>query len=258
VVTGQRRGTTSLIVVVLIIVGIAGGAIAAEIVLSKGAAAPILTGSPASSVSTSAASGQAALSPAAIYRQAAPGVVTINTQSGQSRRPSAGTGSGIVLNRNGEILTNAHVISGADQIQVTFEDGTTVPASVVNTNTNADLAVIRVQVSSSSLHPLTLGNSDAVLVGDSVYAIGAPFGHPESMSSGIVSGLNRTDQTTGLQGLIQTDARINPGNSGGPLLNTLGQVIGINVAIDSPVAGSVGVGFAIPVKAVRQVSGSGL
>lgn len=256
--TGQRRGTTSLIVVVLIIAGIAAGAIAAEIVLSKGATAPTLSGSPASSVGTSAGSAQSALSPAAIYRQAAPGVVTIATQSGQSRRSGEGTGSGIVLNRNGDILTNAHVINGADQIQVTFSDGSTAPASVVNTNTSADLAVIRVQVSSSRLHPLTLGNSDTVLVGDGVYAIGAPFGHPESMSSGIVSGLNRTDPTSGLHGLIQTDARINPGNSGGPLLNTLGQVIGINVAIESPVAGSVGVGFAIPVKAAHQVSGSGL
>lgn len=254
--TGQSRSTTPLIIIVLLIVGIAGGAIAAEIVLSRGAAVP--SESTASSLKTSAASAQPAMSPAAIYRQAAPGVVTITTESGQLPRSGESTGSGIVLNRNGDILTNAHVINGANQIRVTFSDGSTVSASVVNTDTNADLAVIRVQVSGSSLHPLTLGNSDTVLVGDTVYAIGAPFGHPESMSGGIVSGLNRTDQTSGLHGLIQTDARINPGNSGGPLLNTLGQVIGINVAIESPVAGSVGVGFAIPVKAVHQVSGSGL
>lgn len=241
--------------VLLVVAGIAAGAITAELLISHGTGAP----SGASNLAATATGGvaQTALSPAAIYRQAAPGVVTISTQSGQFRRATEGTGSGIVLDRNGDILTNAHVINGADQIQVTFLDGTTVDASVVNSDTNADLATIRVSVAASSLHPLTLGNSDDVLVGDSVYAIGAPFGHQESMSAGVVSGLNRTDQASGLHGLIQTDARINPGNSGGPLLNTLGQVIGINVAIQSPVQGSVGVGFAIPIKHVPQAGGSG-
>jgi S1-C subfamily serine protease len=255
-VTGQRRNTTVLVVLVLLVVaGIAAGAITAELLISHGTATPASATNAAATASGGSA--QTALSPAAIYRQAAPGVVTISTQSGQFRRATEGTGSGIVLNRNGDILTNAHVITGADQIQVTFLDGTTVGASVVSSDTNADLATIRVSVAASSLHPLTLGNSDNVLVGDSVYAIGAPFGHQESMSAGVVSGLNRTDQASGLHGLIQTDARINPGNSGGPLLNTLGQVIGINVAIQSPVAGSVGVGFAIPIKHVPQAGGSG-
>jgi S1-C subfamily serine protease len=101
-----------------------------------------------------------------------------------------------------------------------------------------------------------LGNSDTVLVGDTAYAIGAPFGLVESMAKGIVSGLNRTDPATGLTGLIQTDARINPGNSGGPLLNAQGEVIGINDSIESPVAGNVGVGFAIPINAVKRLLGS--
>jgi len=255
-VTRQRNPSTLVAVVLLLLAALAAGAIAAELVLARVNAAPALTGSTASTANAAAA--QTALSPAAIYKQVAPGVVTITTQTGQSRRSGEGTGSGIVLNRNGDILTNSHVITGANQIQVTFSDGNAVAASVVSTNTGADLAVLRVSVSASSLHPLTLGNSDSVLVGDAVYAIGAPFGHPESMSAGVVSGLNRTDQATGLHGLIQTDARINPGNSGGPLLNTLGQVVGIDVAIESPVAGNVGVGFAIPVKSVPQAGASGL
>jgi len=183
-------------------------------------------------------------------------VVTISTLAGRSGRQGEGTGSGIVLNANGDILTNAHVVSGATQITVTFKDGKTAPATVTNSNTSADLAVLRVNGAGSSLHPLVLGNSDTVLVGDTAYAIGAPFGLAESMAKGIVSGLNRTDPATRLTGLIQTDARINPGNSGGPLLNAQGEVIGINDSIESPVAGNVGVGFAIPINAVKRLLGS--
>jgi S1-C subfamily serine protease len=161
-----------------------------------------------------------------------------------------------VLNTNGDILTNAHVVAGANQLQVTFKDGRTLPATLVNSNTSADLAVVRVSAAASSLHPLTLGNSDTVRVGDQVYAIGAPFGLPESMTAGVISGLNRHNAATGLSGLIQTDAPINPGNSGGPLLNAQGQVIGINDSIESPIAGNVGVGFAIPINTVKQMLSS--
>jgi S1-C subfamily serine protease len=111
-------------------------------------------------------------------------------------------------------------------------------------------------VAASSLHPLALGDSNMVRVGDAAYAIGAPFGLPETMTAGIVSGLNRSNKSTGLTGLIQTDAPINPGNSGGALLNSQGQVIGINDSIESPVAGNVGVGFAIPINAAKQLLSS--
>jgi S1-C subfamily serine protease len=239
-----------------VIGGIGGGALGAQAVLSR-----TPTSTPAaitrSTSTSSAARVQTPTSAAAIYQQTAPGVVTITTEvAGRFGRVGEGTGSGIVLNTNGDILTNAHVVAGANQIHVTFNDGRALPATLVNSNTSADLAVVRVSAAASTLHPLTLGNSDAVLVGDQVYAMGAPFGLPESMTAGIVSGLNRHNAASGLSGLIQTDAPINPGNSGGALLNTQGQVIGINDAIESPIAGNVGVGFAIPVNVVKQMLSS--
>ena len=251
---GGRR--TVIAGALFVIAAIAGGAIGAEVVFSRTPPAAPAATSKASASTLTRATAAPATSATAIYQQAAPGVVTISTVAGRSGRQGEGTGSGIVLNANGDILTNAHVVSGATQITVTFKDGKTAPATVTNSNTSADLAVLRVNGAGSSLHPLVLGNSDSVLVGDTAYAIGAPFGLVESMAKGIVSGLNRTDPATGLTGLIQTDARINPGNSGGPLLNAQGEVIGINDSIESPVAGNVGVGFAIPINAVKRLLGS--
>jgi S1-C subfamily serine protease len=196
------------------------------------------------------------LSAAALYQKAAPGVVTITTELARRGRVGEGTGSGIVLDTTGNILTNAHVIAGASQIQVTFSDRKSVSATVAGSSTSADLAVVHVSVAASSLHPLVPGDSNTVRIGDAAYAIGAPFGLQESMSAGIVSGLNRHNAASGLSGLIQTDAPINPGNSGGALLNAQGQVIGINDSIESPVAGNVGVGFAIPINAARQLLNS--
>jgi len=257
-VTNPSRRTTGITVIVLILVALVAGAIAAELVTRQPA--------------TPAASNQATLQPAAagsgpqqtpmsataIYKQDWKGVVQITTRIGGGFRQGSGTGSGIVLDKAGNILTNNHVIQGASQLQVTFSDGSTAPATVVSTNPAQDLATIKVSVSAASLDPLPLGNSNNVLVGDTVYAIGFPFGNPESMTAGVVSGLNRTDSQSGLHGLIQTDAKINPGNSGGPLLNTLGQVVGINDAIDSPVQGNVGVGFAIPINQARPAEGGNL
>ena len=245
-----------LAIVLLLIGSLAGGALGAQAVISRlpasSPAAASLKTSTSSSPVTSASPAQA-LSAAALYKQAAPGVVTITTEIARRGRSGEGTGSGIVLDPSGNILTNAHVIAGASQIQVTFNDGKTAPATVAGSSTSADLAVVHVSVAASSLHPLALGDSSAVRVGDTVYAIGAPFGLAESMTAGIVSGLNRSNQSTGLTGLIQTDAPINPGNSGGALLNAQGRVIGVNDSIESPVAGNVGVGFAIPVNVVKQL-----
>ena len=234
--------------------GLGGGALGAEAVISRLPATSVAS-SPTVSSASSAVPAQA-LSAAALYKQAAPGVVTITTEVARRGRLGEGTGSGIVLDTSGNILTNAHVINGASQIQVTFSDGKTAPATVAGSNTVADLAVIHVSVAASSLHPVPLGDSNSVRVGDAVYAIGAPFGLAETMTAGIVSGLNRSNQASGLTGLIQTDAPINPGNSGGALLNTLGQVIGVNDSIESPIAGNVGVGFAIPINAVKQLLSS--
>lgn len=257
VVTTPGRRMTGVTVLVLIVAALAAGAISAELIVSRLSATPVAsqqtTGQPA------AGSGaQTAIAPTAIFKQASKGVVMITTQTGNGFRRGEGTGSGIVLDKSGNILTNNHVVQGANQLQVTFSDGSTVAATVASTNPAEDLATIHVSVASARLFPLTLGNSSNVLIGDTVYAIGAPFGHPESMSAGIVSGLNRTDSHSNLHGLIQTDASINPGNSGGPLLNTLGQVIGINDAIESPVQGNVGVGFAIPINSVRPAQGGNL
>src|ERR1700704_2933057 len=252
---GRRPGSRTVLVMALVLVGgLAGGARGAEAVISRlpAASAPSASSSTTSSSASSAVVAQP-LSAAAIYQKAAPGVVTITTELARRGRIGEGTGSGIVLDTTGNILTNAHVIAGASQIQVTFSDGKTAAATVAGSNTSADLAVVHVSVAASSLHPLPLGDSNTVRVGDAAYAIGAPFGLAESMTAGVISGLNRGNQSTGLTGLIQTDAPINPGNSGGALLNAQGQVIGINDSIESPVAGNVGVGFAIPINAAKQL-----
>ena len=250
---GRRRGPLALAAALVVVGGLAGGALGAEVMLSR-TPAPVAATSPVSTAS--AAPAQTPTSAAALYKQAVAGIVTITTEVARRGQVGEGTGSGIVLDRSGDILTNAHVVSGANQIQVTFNDGRTATATLVSANSKADLAVIRVSVPAASLHPLPLGNSDAVRVGDAVYAIGAPFGLAGSMTAGIVSGLNRTDQASGLSGLIQTDAPINPGNSGGALLNSQGLVVGVNDSIESPVAGNVGVGFAIPINVVKQLLAS--
>jgi S1-C subfamily serine protease len=254
---GRPAGRTILIAALVLIGGLGGGALGAEAIISRLPATSntSATTGPAASSASNAVAAQP-LSAAAIYKQAAPGIVTITTEVARRGRTGEGTGSGIVLDTTGNILTNAHVIAGASQIQVTFSDGKTAPATVSGSNTAADLAVVHVSVAASSLHPVPLGDSNAVRVGDAVYAIGAPFGLAETMTAGIVSGLNRSNQSSGLNGLIQTDAPINPGNSGGALLNTLGQVIGVNDSIESPIAGNVGVGFAIPINAVKQLLNS--
>ena len=189
---------------------------------------------------------------AAIYQQTVPGVVTIATQisRGGARSFSQAEGSGIVVDKQGDILTNAHVVAGATQLQVTFNDGHTATGQVKGVDQSADLAIVKVSVSQDQLHPLAIGNSDTLQVGDTALAIGSPFGLQGTFTAGIVSGLNRSTTAPNgraLTGMIQTDAPINPGNSGGALLDGQGQLIGINDSIQSPVEGNVGVGFAIPI-----------
>ena len=200
-----------------------------------------------------------------IYRSVDPGVVDITTSSTQSNggvfgfgqsQQTQGEGAGVVFDKTGDILTDEHVVSGATKITVTFPNQVKASATVVGSDTGADLAVIRVQgVPASQLHPLTMGDSNAVQVGDSVIAIGSPFGLPNTVTDGIVSAVGRTinspNQFT-IPNAIQTDAPINPGNSGGPLLNAAGQVIGLNDQIETNntngqgEGSSSGVGFATP------------
>src|SRR6266576_1251490 len=249
-----RRVLLAAVAALAIAGGAGSGAVAATLVDHNTQATTAAT--TANSTSSTATSTQASSTAETVYKQVSPGVVTITaTVSSGTRGSGQAIGSGIVLDTNGNILTNAHVIAGARQIQVTFSDGQTVNATLVGSNTSADLAVIRVSASASSLHPVTLGNSDSVRVGDAVYTIGSPFGLSGSLSQGIVSNLKQSGATSvgNLSGLIQTDAAINPGNSGGPLLNAQGEVVGINTSIESPVDGNVGVGFAIPINQVKQL-----
>jgi len=171
-----------------------------------------------------------------------------------------GQGSGFVYDAQGHIVTNNHVVRDADEVQITFSDGRTVPAEIVGTDPDSDLAVLKVDA--ESLQPLPLGDSDALRVGQPVVAIGNPFGLQGTMTFGIVSALGRLLPAGGATGsnarytipdIIQTDAAINPGNSGGPLLDMQGRVVGVNAAIESPVRASSGVGFAIPVNIVKKV-----
>jgi putative serine protease PepD len=162
----------------------------------------------------------------------------------------------VVFDKKGDILTDQHVVSGASKVIVTFSDGSTAPATIVGSDTGADLAVIRVQnVPASKLHPLPFGDSSAAQVGDSVIAIGSPFGQPNTVTAGIVSAVGRTiraPNTFTIPNAIQTDAPINPGNSGGPLINAAGQVIGLNDQIETNntngqgEGSSSGIGFATP------------
>ena len=254
------RGRLAAAVLALAVAGGTGsGALAATVIEhnTPTAATSTTTGSTTSTTSTSTLASTTAES---VYKQVSPGVVTITVAVNNGRgQVGQATGSGIVLDTQGNILTNEHVIAGATKIQVTFSDGSTVNATLVGSNAGADLAVLRVSVPASSLHPVTLGNSSSVQIGDAVYAIGSPFGLSGSLTEGIVSNLNQSGSAPNggsMSGLIQTDAAINPGNSGGPLVNAQGQVIGITNSIESPVDGNVGVGFAIPINQVKQLLSS--
>jgi putative serine protease PepD len=208
-----------------------------------------------------------------IYRQVDPGVVDITTSSTQSTggvfgfgqsQQIQGEGAGVVFDKKGDILTDEHVVSGASQVTVHFPDGVSAPATVVGSDTGADLAVIKVSgVPASELHPLPIGDSSVVQVGDSVIAIGSPFGEANTVTAGIISAVGRTitapNQFT-IPNAIQTDAPINPGNSGGPLINAAGQVIGLNDQIETNntngqgEGSSSGVGFATPSNSDARVA----
>jgi putative serine protease PepD len=265
--------------VVPLIASVLGGVIAALVVLlahpfatthqrrlittaSGGRAYASLTSAPASTAG-------------AIYATDAPGVVSIRASSaagatatgsipgaeGQAARVD--TGSGIVLNRSGEILTNEHVVDGAHSITVSLDGSSSkrTTATVIGENRSLDLAVLKIDATGLKLHPLRLAGSSAVQVGDPVYAIGNPFGLDWTLTTGVVSALNRQIRApdgSAIGHTIQTDAALNPGNSGGPLIDAAGAVIGVNSQIASATttvageAGSTGVGFAISADIVRS------
>lgn len=191
-----------------------------------------------------------------VYERVAPSVVNIVVTSNTVL--GGGEGSGFVIDKEGHIVTNNHVVADADEIIVRFSEGTEVKASLVGTAPDVDLAVIKVEVDPSILVPVEMGSMQDLAVGDLVIAIGNPFGFERTVTTGIVSALGRTiPRATGqfsLPNLIQTDAAINPGNSGGPLLDIYGRVVGVNTLIFSQTPGAnSGVGFAIPVDTVKRV-----
>ena len=196
-----------------------------------------------------------------VYEAAGPGVVNITTRSYAydfffQPIPQEGTGSGFVYDLQGHIVTNYHVVEGAEELIVTLPDKKNLEARVVGADPSDDLAVIRVDASPEELHPLELGTSSSLRVGQFVVAIGNPFGLERTLTVGVISALGRVIQSPDerfIGEIIQTDAAINPGNSGGPLLDLGGRVIGVNTAITSPSRASAGIGFAVPVDTVRRV-----
>jgi putative serine protease PepD len=196
-----------------------------------------------------------------VHRAASPGVVfvtsTVLNQDFFFRvMPERGTGSGFIIDDRGYILTNNHVVENADSLEVTLADRTKVPAKLVGRDADSDIAVIKISVPKEKLSPLKLGDSSQLQVGQLAIAIGNPFGLERTVTRGVVSAVGRTLKSeTGRQirNVIQTDAAINPGNSGGPLLNSRGEVIGINTAMFTPSGGSVGIGFAVPINTAKAV-----
>lgn len=202
-----------------------------------------------------------------VYKAIAPGVAFINTTSYMQDfwgdvQEGKGNGSGSVIDANGNILTNYHVIEGAQKLTVSFGGDKVYPAKVIGGDPDTDLAVIKIDPPATGLTVVPLGDSDRLVVGQKVLAIGNPFGLDRTLTTGVISGLQRPIRSRPMPGAstgrpidaaIQTDASINPGNSGGPLLDKYGKMIGINSQILSPAGGSVGVGFAIPVSIAKRI-----
>ncbi|MGZ4334235.1 MAG: S1C family serine protease [Gaiellaceae bacterium] len=213
--------------------------------------------------STNVANGE--LTVGQVAKAATKSVVEIDATSAAATSPFPGgqggtqsaEGTGFVYDTKGDIVTNQHVVDGSSTVKVKFSDGSTYTATVVGTDSSTDIAVLHVNAPASKLHPLTLGDSSKVAVGDGVVAIGNPFGLDGTVTSGIVSALGReiaAPDDTPIEGAIQTDAAINHGNSGGPLLDLRGNVIGITSQIQSEGGGNDGVGFAVPSNTVKAIA----
>jgi len=197
-----------------------------------------------------------------IYRQATPAVANINTRAVeydffQNAVPVEGAGSGFVIDERGYVLTNYHVVENAENIEVTLGDRSQFPAKFIGADKRNDVALLKIDPKGKTLAVLTLADSSNLLVGQTVLAIGNPFRFTSTLTTGVISALGRTVQTgdtTFIDGAIQTDAAINQGNSGGPLLNSHGEVIGINSAIYTPSGTTAGIGFAIPINTAKSIA----
>jgi putative serine protease PepD len=254
----SRLPIVALVLVGTLALGAGAGAVAYSVAHPSSATTvvrqvPVQTSEPAADSS--------ALTPGQIYRQTYKGVVEITVSTPQQtpmgNQEAQAQGSGFVIDSDGHIVTNDHVVENADSVSVRFWNGDTYSASVVGTDPSTDLAVIKVDAPSSILHPVSLGDSSSVQVGDPVVAIGSPFGLEETVTTGIVSALHRQMQALNkftINDSIQTDAAINHGNSGGPLFNAAGQVIGVNSQIAGQTGANVGIGFSIPSNTVRSIA----
>ena len=197
----------------------------------------------------------------AVYEKVADGVVNVTSIAVQmdfffNAVPAQGTGSGSILDARGHILTNHHVVANAQKLEVTLADESKWPAKLIGSDPDNDLAVIKIEAPREKLKVVSMGDSKNLRIGQKVLAIGNPFGLQRTLTTGVISSLGRTirsDAGTLIEDIIQTDAAINPGNSGGPLLNSEGEIIGINTAIISQSGGSVGIGFAIPVNTAKRL-----
>ena len=248
----------------LVLVALAGGALAlggAALLGKLGSKTTIqqvspLGGGGVGNVTLQAPPPTGALSAEQVYKRDAPGVVqvTATTQAGQS------LGSGFVIDKAGHIVTNFHVVRGASKVFVSFSGKDQLLGTVVGLDPSTDLAILKIQARANALNPLELGNSDAVRVGDTVYAIGNPFGlYARTLTAGIVSAVQRritAPNTLPIDNAIQTDASINHGNSGGPLIDASGRVIGVTSQIyaENSQQGNIGIGFAVPVNTVRNIA----
>jgi putative serine protease PepD len=252
----HRPKLVTALAIAALCIGVGGGAAIGSVLTSDGTKTvvrqvTVAGGQPAAN---------AALTVGQVYQRTYKGVVeiTVSSQGSGFGGPQAqqAQGSGFVYDSNGDIITNEHVVSGASSISVKLWNGKTYKATLVGSDASDDLAVIKISAPSSELTTLQLGDSTKVAVGDGVVAIGSPFGLQETVTSGIVSALHRQMSSPNnftINDSIQTDAAINHGNSGGPLLNTQGQVIGVNAQIASDSGGNDGVGFAIPASTVKSV-----
>ncbi len=196
-----------------------------------------------------------------VFQQVSAGVVNITTTSiGRdfffNPVPTEGSGSGVIVDKQGHIVTSFHVVSGSSHLEVTLADGSRWEAQLAGSSPRNDLAVVKVDAPPDQLKPLQLGSAKSLYVGQKVLAVGNPFGLGQTLTTGTVSSLGRDVQISSdviIRNVIQTDAAINPGNSGGPLINSDGDVIGINTAIFSPTGSSVGISFAVPSETVKRI-----
>ncbi len=196
-----------------------------------------------------------------VYKKAGPGVVYISSVALKwdyflNVVPTSGSGSGVIIDTKGHILTNYHVVQKAHRLEVTLADGSKYQAKIVGADPSNDTAVIKIKAPKNKLTAVPMGTSKSLLVGQKVLAIGNPFGLERTLTVGVVSSIGRDLRAPDgrvIKGVIQTDAAINPGNSGGPLLDSQGNIIGINTAIFSPSGGSVGIGFAVPIDTIKRI-----